>query len=84
MGRLFSDYVAPETPEPGSELSDPLERALAELAEAQREAVILLQVEGFSVADAAERVGITKSALKVRAHRGYRALRARLGDRSGA
>ena len=36
---------------------------------------MLLHVEGLSVAEAASWVGISKSALKVRAHRGYRALR---------
>jgi RNA polymerase sigma-70 factor (ECF subfamily) len=69
---------APAFPE-GQTLSPALEQALGELPEAQREAVRLLQVEGLSVAEAALRVGVTPGALKVRAHRGYRALRERLG-----
>ena len=78
--RLPEPAVAPVLP--GEEaLSPRLERALAGLPEAQREAVLLTQVEGLSVAEAAARVGISRSALKVRAHRGYRALRARLGDK---
>jgi RNA polymerase sigma-70 factor (ECF subfamily) len=60
-------------------LSAELAEALAELPPAQREAVELLHVEGLSVAEAAEQVGVSRGALKGRAHRGYKALRARLG-----
>ncbi len=59
-------------------LSPELERALAALPPNQREAVELLHVEQLSVAEAAERVGVKPGALKVRAHRGYQALRSRL------
>lgn len=61
-------------------LSPELAGALDTLPPAQRQAVELLHIEGLSVADAASRVGISQSALKVRAHRGYRALRARLEE----
>ena len=71
-----------ETPLPWQDaLSPELVEALAELPPAQREAVELLQVRGLSVAEAAQRVGVTEGALKVRAHRGYRALRAILEGR---
>ncbi len=63
------------------ELSPELAEALARLPEAQREAVELIQIQGVSVAEAARRVGIKPGALKVRAHRGYRALRAMLERR---
>lgn len=56
-------------------LAPELEAALDALPEKQREAVILIQVEGLSVAEAALRAGVSPGALKVRAHRGYRALR---------
>jgi RNA polymerase sigma-70 factor (ECF subfamily) len=59
-------------------ISPALERALAALPPNQRQAVQLLHLEGLSVAEAAARVGISPGALKVRAHRGYRALRQRL------
>lgn len=59
-------------------LSSELEGALASLPPNQREAVELLHVEELSVAEAAERVGVSPGALKVRAHRGYQALRALL------
>jgi RNA polymerase sigma-70 factor (ECF subfamily) len=72
------DLPAPEPDREERRLSPHLEAALAALPPGQRQAVELLHVEGLSVAEAALRVGITPGALKVRAHRGYRALRARL------
>jgi RNA polymerase sigma-70 factor (ECF subfamily) len=57
-----------------------LERALLQLPDRQREAVELLQIEGLSAKEAALRAGTTAGAVKVRAHRGYRALRRLLGD----
>lgn len=60
-------------------LSPGLDRALRGLPDAQRQAVVLLKVEGLSVAEAAKRLGVTEGALKLRAHRGYRALRDLLG-----
>jgi RNA polymerase sigma-70 factor (ECF subfamily) len=67
-----------EAPAPEG-LSRGLLRALASLPDAQRQAVELLKVQGLSVNEAAERVGVTPGALKLRAHRGYRALRDILG-----
>lgn len=84
---LESDSVA----EPAVDAVDPFEgrlpralmAALAALPDKQREAVELIHIAGLSVAQAAERAGVTKSALKVRAHRGYRSMRANL-DRQHA
>jgi RNA polymerase sigma-70 factor (ECF subfamily) len=56
-------------------LSPRLARALAELPPAHREAVELIHVRELSVAEAAAQAGVSVSALKVRAHRGYKALR---------
>src|SRR5262249_62041043 len=53
--------------------------ALAELPAQQREAVVLTKLDGKSVAEAAEIAGTTVGAMKVRAHRGYEALRRLLG-----
>lgn len=61
-------------------LAPELQAAIAALPEKQREAVTLVQVDGLSVAEAALRAGISPGALKVRAHRGYRALRDALKD----
>ena len=64
-----------ETDGGSEQLAPELAAALAALPEGQREAVTLVQVKGLSVAEAALRVGISTGALKVRAHRGYRAMR---------
>jgi RNA polymerase sigma-70 factor (ECF subfamily) len=55
--------------------------ALAELPVQQREAVVLTKLDGKSVAEAAEIAGTTVGAMKVRAHRGYEALRKLLAGR---
>jgi RNA polymerase sigma-70 factor (ECF subfamily) len=70
-----ADLPAPELESPSALLSPGVERALTSLPEAQRQAVVMLKLEGLTVAEAAERVGTTPGALKLRAHRGYRALR---------
>ncbi len=56
--------------------------ALAALPAPQREAVILTKLDGKSFREAAEIAGTTAGAMKVRAHRGYVALRKALGSRS--
>jgi RNA polymerase sigma-70 factor (ECF subfamily) len=67
------------------ELAPELRRALEELPDTQRQAVELIQLRGLSVAEAALQAGISPGALKVRAHRGYVALRKRLkGRKPGA
>jgi RNA polymerase sigma-70 factor (ECF subfamily) len=77
------DDHEPAAPEPDDaareELPPALRRALEALPAAQREAVHLLKVEGLSVVEAARRVGVSPGALKLRAHRGYLALRTLLG-----
>jgi len=55
--------------------------ALDQLPDAQREAVVLTKLDGKSVAEAAEIAGTTVGAMKVRAHRGYEALRKLLGKK---
>jgi RNA polymerase sigma-70 factor (ECF subfamily) len=77
-GELSSDGAGPEELLLAGELDPELARALAGLPPAQREAIELLYVEQLSAAEAATRAGVTVSALKVRAHRGSRALRAML------
>ncbi len=72
----------PAAPAPESGLSDPLRRALESLPAGQRQAVELIQLRELSVAEAAKQAGISPGALKVRAHRGYRALRALLSGQT--
>jgi len=65
----------PEEQLSARELTPTLVEALSRLPAAQRQAVELLYVEQLPVAEAAARAGVSPSALKVRAHRGSRALR---------
>lgn len=97
QGRAIVRAAGDDVPEPPATLSgdaadavrepvDPeLQRAaldaLSALPEQQREAVVLTKLEGKSVAEAAEIAGTTVGAMKVRAHRGYEALRKLLGRR---
>ncbi len=53
--------------------------ALESLPPQQREAVVLTKLDGKSIAEAAAIAGTTPGAMKVRAHRGYVALRKALG-----
>jgi len=52
-----------------------VERALAEMTPARREAFILLRYEGLSVAAAAQILGVTEGALKLRAFHAYESIR---------
>lgn len=80
---------APEIPAgPGSDAEEVhiarqaarvVEDAIAKLPPAQREAFVLLRYEGMSVADAAQILGTTENAVKLRAFHAYEALRAALG-----
>ena len=49
------------------------------LPPAQREAFAMLKLEGMTLQAAAGRAGISVGALKVRAHRAYKALRKMIG-----
>ena len=80
LSHVHPDIIPAEAPEHVVHRIAPvLERALKRLPTGQREAVVLLKLEGLSVAEAATRVGISTNALKLRAHRGYRAMRNLLG-----
>lgn len=57
-----------------------VQRALAGMTEVRREAFILLRYEGLSVAAAAQVVGITETALKVRAFHAYETIRTALRE----
>lgn len=84
-GDEVPDVAAPVADEPiDPELTKQALDALAQLPEQQREAVVLTKLDGKSVAEAAEIAGTTVGAMKVRAHRGYEALRKLLGKRKEA
>jgi len=79
-GELPADAVA-ETPGPrdaGLELR--VRQALMLLPEAQREAILMHRFEGLSFKEISEALGVSESAVKVRAHRGYEKLRELLAD----
>ena len=63
-----------------AELERRLDSELAKLPSAQRAAFELVKREGLSMTEAAAVLGTTASAVKLRAHRAYVALRAALGD----
>jgi RNA polymerase sigma-70 factor (ECF subfamily) len=65
------------------QLAERLERELAKLPPAQRVAFELVKNEGLSMAEAAQVLGTTVAAVKLRAHRAYEALRLALGDAVG-
>ena len=68
--------VAAETPGPrDAGLERSVQRALELLPEGQRVPIVLHRFEGMSFAEIAEAMGLTESAVKVRAHRGYARLR---------
>lgn len=57
--------------------------ALATLPTPLRQAVLLTKIQGHSSAQAASIAGTTVGAIKVRAHRGYQALRRKLAGAAG-
>lgn len=67
--------------EPDPELLRAALAALDELPPAQREALVLTKLGGKSIAEAAAITGASPGAIKLRAHRGYVALRKALATR---
>jgi RNA polymerase sigma-70 factor (ECF subfamily) len=67
----------------GSDVVDPatIEAALGSLPERQQEVVRALKLRDESVKEISERLGMSQSAVKVTAHRGYKALRRLLGGK---
>ena len=77
------EELAAEPPEARDESSpEPqpnLEEALAALPKVQREAFTMLKLDGLSLDHAAARAGTSIGAMKLRAHRAYKALREMIG-----
>lgn len=69
------ETAAEPVPLPDPALTRTVEAALAQLPDNQREAIVLHRFEGFSFKEIAELLGVTETAVKVRAHRGYERLR---------
>lgn len=76
---VFENLVATYDGFPTNEgLSEELQLALAKLPVKQRQTVELLKIQGLSVKEVASKTGASESAVKVTAHRAYKALRKRL------
>jgi len=71
----------PSREDAGSVDADEMKAALRALPERQREIVSALKLRDESVKEVSERLGMSESAVKVTAHRGYRKLRRLLGGR---
>lgn len=71
-----SDEPRPDEVIQAREAAQHLERVLSGLPESHRLAFELLKYDGLSLIEAAEVLGISVGALKVRAHRVYKAMRA--------
>jgi RNA polymerase sigma-70 factor, ECF subfamily len=69
------DELAADEPREQSARRD-LDVLLQSLPAAQRDAILLIKVEGLTVAEASARTGVSVSALKVQVHRGLKRLAA--------
>lgn len=76
-------FALPEDVAMTKELAAKAEEELERMPESQREAYVLVRQEGLSVAQAAEVLGTTTTAIKLRAHRAYEALRSALAIAGG-
>lgn len=75
-----SDAAAADDLVQAQETARRIQKELLRLPETQRVAFELVKQEGLSFVEAAEVLGTTVAAVKLRAHRAYEALRAVLGD----
>ncbi|MHB8382296.1 MAG: RNA polymerase sigma factor [Candidatus Binataceae bacterium] len=80
--RVRWQEVVEEPPEQGAECAGSarmvLRDALTRLPAGQREAFMMLKIEGLTISEASARAGVSVAALKVRAHRAYEFLRGHL------
>lgn len=74
------DPVSAETSASDRRALGILRHALAQLSKTQREIIQMLKLDGLSVTEISTRTGLTASNVKVTAHRGYKRLRALIGD----
>ena len=74
-----SRFCAEPTSEPDHDCP-PILRALARLADRDRDAILLIAWEELNIADASQVLGCSEVAFRVRLHRARRRLRALLAD----
>jgi RNA polymerase sigma-70 factor (ECF subfamily) len=70
----------PEQVAEAREVARRLAQALSRLPASQRSAFELLKQDGLTLAEAAAVLGVTVTAVKLRAHRAYESIRAALGE----
>jgi RNA polymerase sigma-70 factor (ECF subfamily) len=87
LEREESDMDARPTSEPGPDdllharrVAERIEQTIALLPATQRIAFELIKQDGLSLSEAAEVLGTTVTAVKLRAHRAYASLRSMLGE----
>ena len=61
-----------------------IRQALARLPQSQREVVTMHKLEGMTMAEISEQLGVREGTLRVRAHRGYKALASMLDGLRGS
>lgn len=76
LDELADDFAFAEA----SDARADLDRLLAEIPQKQAAVLRVTRIEGLNTAEAAKRLGIGESDVKVSAHRGLRALAARVRD----
>lgn len=74
-GATPADVAAEEGPESDPGMERQVRAALEQLPAPQREAIVLHRFEGMGFSEIARALGVSESAVKVRAHRGYQRLR---------
>ncbi len=77
---MAGDEAAAGAPELDPGMERAVRRALAQLPEGQRLAIVMHRFENLSFAEIAQALELSESAVKVRAHRGYERLRELLRD----
>ncbi len=78
-GSVASDGPTPDEQADEKHLREQVRRALGRLPEEQREALVLMYLQGYSVHEIEEMTGASASAVKMRLKRGREALKALLG-----
>lgn len=78
-GSVASDGPMPDQQVDAKHLREQIRSALSRLPEEQREALVLMYLQGYSVLEIEEMTGASASAVKMRLKRGREALKALLG-----
>jgi len=72
----FETFVADEANTPEEALAGKdIERALQTLPDKQRQILLMTKVEGYSMAETGQKLGMTEVAVKVAAHRAYKKMK---------